>query len=534
MPARPNAISLLVVSDLHFGEPHSVLTERDDDGRLVANAVMDEVTAAMVRIAATSTTPPTLVFNGDALELAMAPTHVALDVFDQFVKRLFPPGAPAALGPRIVVLPGNHDHDVWRMSRDEIEARGVESVAADAPVPAAQPVTPIFGALSAGGAPVPSDLLTRVLRHRNPTHPDLEVVIASPNAAVRVGTRMLALHHGQFTEGIYVAMTRLAHTVFGAPADELGPGDLERDNGAWIDFVWSSLGREGGVGESIRRAYDLLNTDPGRALLATKLAAAAQGRGGPKIVRQIRRALAGVVALRMLDGLKEDELRANAPDAPEAASGVMAYIDGPLAKSLEAGPTDPDPVSPEELVFLYGHTHKPFASRADSTRYERGVHVYNSGGWVVDSPDARPGTGGAVLVVDDTLDTALVHLGDQSLDPGAIVGTVDHADGPETTSPLVATLRDLIASDPLPWRALADATRETVIRRRGEHARNLERELSTTRTEPGARATLRQMQHLLRRQQRVERREESRMRPHEARAWLAAGSRSARDFFAGR
>ncbi|MGZ8761862.1 MAG: hypothetical protein ACXW2Y_00890 [Acidimicrobiia bacterium] len=522
---------MLVVSDLHFGEPHSVLTDRDDQGRLVGNAVMDGVTGALARIATSSDTPPMLVFNGDALELAMAPTHVALDVFDQFVKRLFPPGGAALVAPRIVVLPGNHDHDVWRMSRDEIEAREVERAAADAPMPLAQPVTPIFGALDPGGHPVPSDLLTRVLRHRNPTHPDLEVVIASPSAATGTGNRMLTLHHGHFTEGIYVAMTRLAHTVFGAPIDELGPWDLERDNGPWIDFVWSSLGREGAVGESIRRSYDLLNTDPGRALLASKLAAAAQGRNGPKVVQHLRRAVAGIVALRLLDGVKEDELRANAPDRADAATGVMAYIDGPLAKNLEVGIAGADTRFPDELVFLYGHTHKPFASCVTSPRYAGTVRVYNSGGWVVDSPAVRAGTGGAVLVVDDTLDVALVHLGDQAEDPGAITGTVDHADGPDTDSPLVARLREQIAHDPTPWGALADATRDTVRRRRGEHARNLDHELATTRRETGARDTVRQMQHLLRRQRRVERREDERMRPHEARAWLARGSRSARTFF---
>ncbi len=502
---------------------------------------MDGVTAVMNQIAEASDTPPTVVFNGDALELAMAPTNVALDVFDQFVKRLFPPGGAAVVAPRIVLLPGNHDHDVWRMSRDEIEAREIERVDADAPMPAVRPVTPIFGALDPDGNPIPSDLLTRALRHRNPTHPDIEVVIASPSAATAAGTRMLAVHHGHFTEGIYVAMTRLAHMVFGAPVDDLGPWDLEHDNGAWIDFVWSSLGREGAVGESIRRSYDLLNTDRGRALLASKLAASAQGHRGPKVVQQLRRAVAGIVALKLLDGVKEDELRANAPDTPDAATGVMAFIEGPLAKNLEVGLSGSDTAFPDDLVFLYGHTHKPFASCVSSTRYPGIVRVYNSGGWVVDSPAVRAGTGGAVLVVDDTLDVALVHLGDQSDDPGAITGTVDHADGPDAHSPLVTTLREQIAREPAPWRALADATRAAVSRRRDEHARNLERELALTRQESGAGDTLRQMRHLLRRQLRVERREgehkeagrndDARMRPHEARAWLARGSRSARTFF---
>ena len=270
---------------------------------------MDGVTRVMARVAAGAATKPVLVLNGDALELAMAPTHVALDVFDQLVKRLFPAGMESTIASRIVVLPGNHDHDVWRMSRDEIKAREVEAVAPDAAMPTTQPVTPLLGALDPAADAIPSDLLTRVLRHRNPSHPGIEVVIASPSAGLQVGNRMLALHHGHFTEGMYVAMTRLAHRVFDAPIADLGPWDLERDNGAWIDFVWSSLGREGAVGESIRRAYDLLNTDPGRAAAGEQARGAAQGRKGPQVLREIRRALAGIVSLRVLDGMKADELR---------------------------------------------------------------------------------------------------------------------------------------------------------------------------------------------------------------------------------
>jgi hypothetical protein len=73
--------------------------------------------------------------------------------------------------------------------------------------------------------------------------------------------------------------------------------------------------------------------------------------------------------------------------------------------------------------------------------------------------------------------------------------------------------------------------RDVVRRRRGEHAHNLDREFAATRHGPGARDTVRQMQHLLRRQLRVERRENERMRPHDAKAWLARGSSSARSFF---
>jgi hypothetical protein len=521
-------VHALVLSDLHFGEPNSVLTDRDGGGHLVGNAVMDALADAIRAVAGRASTPPTLVFNGDALELALGPTHVALDVFDQFIRRLFPPGGPAAVADRIVLLPGNHDHDLWRVSRDEIEARAVERADPGAPVPPADPVTPLFGAF--GDDPVPLEWLTRVLRHRHPTHPGIEVLVASPNAAIPGDGRVLALHHGHFTEKTYVAMTRVAHSVFATPADDLSPADLERDNGAWIDFLWSSLGREGSVGTSLRRAYDLLNTDAGRALLASRLATAAEGKGAWPLQR-LRRAAAGVLALRALDQMKEDELRAGAPDEPEAAAGVIAYLDGPLARTLDDAYAAIDASTPDAIVFLYGHTHKPFAACATTPRFPAGARVYNTGGWVIDVAAPRPSTGGAMLVVDETLDVALVHCFDQSEDPGAHTGTIEHADGADVSTPLVTMLREIVATEPAPWRALADAARRAVADQRAGRRRTLAAELSAARDAPASAVALTQVQRLVRRQQRIEHKERRKLHPHEKHAWLARGTQTARGFF---
>jgi hypothetical protein len=472
------------------------------------------------------------VLNGDVLELALGPTHVALDVFDQFVRRLFPPGGRAVVADRIVLLPGNHDHDLWRVSRDEIEARAVERVDPTEPVPPAEPVTPLFGAF--GEDPVPLEWLTRVLRHRHPTHPGIEVVVASPNAAIPGDGRVLAFHHGHFTEKTYVAMTRVAHSVFGARVDDLAPADLERDNGAWIDFVWSSLGREGFVGVSLRRAYDLLNTDTGRALLASRLAVAAEGRG-PWPLRRIRRAAAGVLALGALDRMKADELRASALDAPEAAAGVIAYLDGPLARSLDDAYAATGETTPRELVFLYGHTHKPFAARTTTERFPDGARVYNTGGWVIDVAAPRPTTGGGLLVIGDDLDVALVHCFGQSEDPGAVTGAVEHADGVDASTPLIRLLGDVVASEPEPWRALADAARREVGAQRADRRHSLEDELELARHATTSEIALTQVQRLARRQQRIEHKEQHEqqraLHPREKHAWLQHGTRAARGFF---
>src|SRR5262249_53887133 len=59
---------------------------------------------------------PTLVLNGDILELALARDDVALGVFTQFLELAFE--RHDLFDPVIVYLPGNHDHKLWSSRHD--------------------------------------------------------------------------------------------------------------------------------------------------------------------------------------------------------------------------------------------------------------------------------------------------------------------------------------------------------------------------------------------------------------------------------
>src|SRR3990172_8736181 len=66
---------------------------------------------------------------------------------------------------------------------------------------------------------------------------------------------------------------------------------------------------------------------------------------------------------------------------------------------------------PQDLTFVFGHTHKPFQDVRQFEGYPGRVKVYNTGGWVVENPiDRDPLIGASVVLVDDELNTTSIRL----------------------------------------------------------------------------------------------------------------------------
>ena len=64
---------------------------------------------------------------------------------------------------------------------------------------------------------------------------------------------------------------------------------------------------------------------------------------------------------------------------------------------------------PDELVFVFGHTHKPFERIISSAAAREPVEVLNTGGWVVDSVEDDSVQGAAVVLLDERLEAVSVR-----------------------------------------------------------------------------------------------------------------------------
>ncbi|MFP2930335.1 metallophosphoesterase [Pyxidicoccus sp. 3LG] len=482
------AVHYVFLSDLHFGERNSLLSDPTHDGAtrpLLANDALDGLVACLRDVARANPpgVKPQLVLVGDIFELALAPTHVALDGFDQFIDRIFPAGEEALFSPDIVFIPGNHDHELWTSTRDELIAERMMRMSPDDPLEASPPTTRIFAELHPvpGAAPeqqpTENGLLTRMLCRRHPTHPDLRVVVGYPNLGLIRQQRMLLAHHGHFADDVYLLMTPLARAIYGEEEGAPTIAQLETDNAAWIDFLWSSLGREGRVGAGVRRSYDMLKTDSGKVLLASRLAGAVVSLKRRKVGRRLRQRLLLPFLLRALDLIEENDVRQSLESRKQVDEGVINYLMGPLAAEVarELG-TGHHPF-PTEHIFIYGHTHHPLAQELALPEFGARVRVYNTGGWVVDTPEARPSMGGALLLVDDALDTVLVQLCAQTTEPHLAPVMVLRAGDEAAAGPLMAHVRALVDRTEGPWRAAASACGNAILRRRAELSAKLLQEM---------------------------------------------------------
>src|SRR2546421_12792383 len=97
-------IRFVCLSDVHFGAENSILSCLVKDDLVVdtttASPVLDRLVTALATLIHANedkTRKPTLILNGDILELALASDNVALAGFELFLDPIFPAGRGGAL-----------------------------------------------------------------------------------------------------------------------------------------------------------------------------------------------------------------------------------------------------------------------------------------------------------------------------------------------------------------------------------------------------------------------------------------------------
>jgi len=115
-------IRYVCMSDMHLGEEDSLLTNLETDKPKAdptkSSPVMTHLVACLRELISKneSKKKPTLILNGDILELALATTNEAAMVFERFIELIMPEGKE--LFEKIIYIPGNHDHHLWETARE--------------------------------------------------------------------------------------------------------------------------------------------------------------------------------------------------------------------------------------------------------------------------------------------------------------------------------------------------------------------------------------------------------------------------------
>jgi metallophosphoesterase superfamily enzyme len=116
------AIRYLCISDLHLGADNSLLTNVKADASQVdprqASTVLLRLAACLSTLLTDQQHKPTLILNGDLLELALALDNKAVMAFERFMEAMFLQDGGPLFANDIIFIPGNHDHHLWETARE--------------------------------------------------------------------------------------------------------------------------------------------------------------------------------------------------------------------------------------------------------------------------------------------------------------------------------------------------------------------------------------------------------------------------------
>jgi hypothetical protein len=439
-------IRYVSISDLHLGASNSILTPEALGGAPGCDRRPLELLAACLRDVARLGVDqkPTLVVNGDLLELALTTIGRATQVCDDFLAQLTLDGS-WPFDARLVFLAGNHDHHLWELAREAWYMDEVSRTPVQQPMPEAVHASSLAGSI--GGTVLDDPYLGHVLkRHAATAH--CSVTASYPNYALHDASsdRAVVFHHGHFIEAIYSMISGLRTVMFAGMQRPQDVEELEAENFAWIDFFWSTLGRSGAAGEDIFLIYDKLHDSAAVKVLMNGFAAGLlEKRHGREWMKRVEKdVLEGFLDVT-IGRLAEFELKqSGTPLSAAAVSGLHSYVEGPLHKQIsrELG------AIPAGLTLIMGHTHKPFETLVDFAGYPKPVPVYNSGGFVVDTPAPEHCHGGSIVVVDDELNAASIQIYFEPFQGSTPAVEVVGAGG---DNPLVDYLKCELKTDAAPW-----------------------------------------------------------------------------------
>ena len=484
-------IRYVCLSDMHFGAANSVLTELDNNQTTVdpnaTSPMLNALVAALTALIGSNdkgTPKPTLILNGDILELALATDNVAYMAFERFLDLIFPKRGDALFDRVVHYLPGNHDHHLWETARELQYSTLINRREPDESLPIPWHATRLYP--DDDPRAVESEVLNRVAARRHSGH-DVRFRVSYPNLGLRCthNDTTVVVHHGHFVESMYMLMSTLRQMILPQPRSPVDVWDLEAENFAWIDFFWSTLGRSGEVGTDVALIYDMLQSDDAIKKLARNLATGVAAKTPRKgwtrsrwLTRVALKLLIQRVALKLANSERStpgETLSAN------AQRGLDTFLQGPVVRQLcsEAGPQTP--ARPERVKFVFGHTHKPFSQSRTVVGLGNTVHVFNSGGWVVDTLVAEPRHGASIVLIDDALEIASVCLYRQETVTADYAVALD-ASLPAEHGPFHERLETVIDPKAQPWSTIS-STAATVVR---ERQRLLKRIIDNAIAEPPA------------------------------------------------
>jgi hypothetical protein len=465
---------------MHLGEEDSLLTNLKTASTEVdpfqPSPVMVQLIECIKALLKGQSTKPTLILNGDILELALTTDNLAAMVFERFIELALPAGE--ALFGRVIYIPGNHDHHLWESARETQYVNFISKIAPGSPLDIPWHTTNLF--VDKDSEPIPLYFPTRLVQ-RYPHLKKCIIAAAYPNYGVLStdGKRCIVFSHGHFIESLYLLMSNIMSMIFPDQKIPEYVWNVEALNFAWIDFFWSTMGRSGDVGKDVEVIYEKMQDKEAFKKLLYNLADSLAREydlpgWGDKMEAAILK-FAVDAAVECAYGTERkmgDRLL-----SPDAEKGLWWFVNGPLRHQIDNECKEKGLPVPSDVTFVFGHTHKPFQQDANFKEFTGWVDVYNTGGWVVETVNPQPLHGGGMVLVDGDLNAVSIRMYNETPDSkGCAVRIEEATHGGEGPNPLFQHIQGLVNSSLDPWKSFSDVTARAVhVRAQNLRARINER-----------------------------------------------------------
>ncbi len=475
-------VKYVCLSDLHLGAEYSLLTNIDQENR--PNPEEPSTTllkfAAALRNYLSDLSPdskPQLILMGDLLDMGFSLIDRTAMAFQRFVEVMFPKDEPAIFAEEIIFIPGNHDHHLWHTVKDQQFLNQLSSQ------DNSQVLEPLIEATNLFDKPsLPSILLTKLVQSYSHLE-DFSVVTAYPNFGLlsKEDNRCVLLHHGHFIENMYRLPTEVARWLLGTDNQSTNVSKLERQNGEWIDFLWSSLGNAGLVGDNLIKLYDIMH-DPSTShmfseQLSDKLIQLLQSNlpigqstgikigSHPIAVRQVVSALIDATLGRAASMERNNFLEVL---SSSSTKGMEWYLNDPVYNQLntESEGICANGVITSDVTFIFGHTHKPFGDEFVISKFKSPVKAYNTGGWTVDQPEMVETIGAASVFIDDELNVASLRLYNDPVNDVIVPVKAQGVGGyPDQSNSLLTQMQAVLDGNKYNWTDFSNAASDAISRR---------------------------------------------------------------------
>jgi len=414
----------ICISDLHLGAKYSIFSNRDKKTGFYKAAENSDCLVKLVECLQSylpkvfeNEQPPTLIILGDIIDFSFGSMDDIITAFTQFISLLFPENnEPALVDTNIIYIPGNHDHHIWQSTKDHLAVENFLNTNDDH----SYQTTNLYRESN-----LPSELLNALAQTVNKR---IKINLRYPNMGLRLidkeckvkPERSVYFHHGHFIEPMYRMMTVI--NKFISDINDPDIEELERQNGGWIDFFWSSLGASKVERNNSVLLFDIMQNPAATQRYAKKIAElfcrylneTYSILPTSQVYKHItiEKIITGAIDSTLGHTFQLERAAWNQVLSKESIDGLRWYLSQPLRTQIME--QHPLPIEGDDLnmdtTFIFGHTHKPFQDKIPVTGFNAPVKVFNCGGWVVDNPRFTSVQGGAIVFIDKKLNVASLRL----------------------------------------------------------------------------------------------------------------------------